>query len=53
MTGIPWTRSVSGCHGIVGAVPAVAAEFGVERYLDSVRDDPARLDAFPRELPKG
>jgi adenosine deaminase len=38
---------------VVGAAPAVAAEFGVERYLDSVRDDPARLDAFLRELPKG
>ncbi|WP_053719075.1 adenosine deaminase family protein [Saccharothrix sp. NRRL B-16348] len=38
---------------LVGVAPAVAGESGVERYLDTVRDDPARLDAFLRELPKG
>ncbi len=37
----------------VGTVPAEAAETKVERYLDSVRDDPVRLEAFLRELPKG
>jgi adenosine deaminase len=37
----------------VGTIPAVAAEIGVQRYLDSVREDPVRLEAFLREFPKG
>jgi adenosine deaminase len=38
------------------ASPAQAdpgAEGGIERYLDSVRHDPARLRAFMQDLPKG
>lgn len=41
---------------VLGATPAAAAQTAeqkVERYLDAVRDDPARLHAFLRELPKG
>jgi hypothetical protein len=40
----------------VVATPARAepgGEMGVERYLNSVRHDPARLRAFMLELPKG
>ncbi|WP_033431994.1 adenosine deaminase family protein [Saccharothrix syringae] len=41
---------------LAGAPPASATtppEVAVERHLDSIRADPARLDAFLRELPKG
>lgn len=35
------------------AVPAQADPGGIERYLDSVRDNPARLRSFLLALPKG
>ncbi|MGH3940768.1 MAG: adenosine deaminase family protein [Pseudonocardiaceae bacterium] len=41
----------AGCATLVADAPSKAA--GVDRYLDSIRDDPERRLAFLRELPKG